>query len=154
MIELVHPFPVFSLPKVWRWVQAHRDRIADDFWCTDLDAFIDQWELLESRGRKSWGVVRDGELGGAITSQKVGGIAWDLHCIFATHFFGHKTTVTAIGLVMGNLFAPPPDGFGAEKISTEAFADNLALSGIVRALAGAKEGTRRGQTRRGGCCWA
>ncbi len=149
-IEIEQPFPKFSLPAVWRWVQASRDRIADDFFAKDLDQFVDWWEEREARGRLSWAVKRSNQIGGVITAEKNGGISYDLHCVFHRDFYGHTTTVAALELVVDRLFAPPPEGYGAEKISTAAFADNLSLSGIVKALGGSREGTQHGQTRRGG----
>jgi RimJ/RimL family protein N-acetyltransferase len=149
-IELVSPFPIVALPRVWRWVEAHRDRIADDYFAKDLDQFVDDWEVLIRRGRVTWGVMREGVLGGVITSEQKSAIVWDLHCVFSREFWGNATTVPALRLACEQIFAPPPEGFGADKISTEAFADNLSLSRLVKALGGSREGIQHGQTRRGG----
>ena len=150
VIELIHPFPEAALPRVWRWVEASRDRVADDFFVKTLDDFIAEWDRLAARGRMSWAVASDGHIGGVITAERTGGIAFDLHCVFSRDFYGHQSTVQALDLVIDQIFTPAPNGCGAEKISTMAFADNLSLSGIVRKLGGTREGLQHGQTRRGG----
>src|SRR3954466_14212991 len=69
MIEVTSPFPVVSLPSVWRWVEAVRGRIADDSFAKDIDSFVDMWlqqETIPADQRRTWAVRKSGELGGVL----------------------------------------------------------------------------------------
>jgi RimJ/RimL family protein N-acetyltransferase len=119
--------------------------VADDFAVKTLDEFVDFWERLTQAGKRSWGVWRDGELGGAIWSTRFSPVAADSHCIFKRAFWGHGTTAEALNLVYADVFAA-----GVEKISIVCFSDNHSLLGLVRKLGFEREGTLKKSTLRGG----
>lgn len=144
-ISLVTPFPLRSIPRIWSWIEASRHTIADDFAPKTLEDFIDLWATRAKNGTRSWGVMRDGELGGVITSSPISPVVADLHCIFKKEFWGHKTTVPATRMAMEKVFAEVP------KITSLVFSDNHAILGnFLGKLNGVKEGVLTAQTMRDG----
>lgn len=146
MIELVSPFPIENLPRVWRWVEAHKDKIADDYFAKDCDAFIAEWISLQIAGRKSWGVIRGGVLGGVVTSRRLAPTVADFHCLFSTEFWGRDTVVPALEQVCSILFEDET----LDKLSTLAFAKNMSLAGMIRHFGVTREGLLYGHTRQNG----
>ena len=82
----------------------------------------------------TWGVYRDGLLGGWV--------AFDLHtsnahCVFkkgetrTESFFGHKTTIPALTQIATDLFA-----VGVPRIGMLVFRSNRALQSLIKALGG------------------
>ncbi|HLG99821.1 MAG TPA: GNAT family protein [Bryobacteraceae bacterium] len=138
-------FPLYAVPRVWQWMSRFRGRVADDFSPKTLDEFVARWVELDARGRKTWQVIRDGDLGGVIESSRLSPVLADLHCIFKRSFWGHETTVASLRMVCEELFAD-----GVIKIMSTAFRSNHALIGIVKALGGSKEGLLAGQTLQNG----
>lgn len=149
MIEVVSPFPFHALPKLWRWTESVRSRIADDFFPETLDAFVEYWERLELGGRRSWGFALEGVLRGAAVSARTGAICCDIHCVFERKHWPQDRTRQAMRLVVDELFSDTPNN-RIEKISTMAFADNNSLTAIVRSFGGTREGLLRNHARRGG----
>jgi len=146
MLSLVSPFPERETPRIWRWIEQFRSKVADDYSPKTLDAFVKEWQDDHKRGTRSWGVVRDGELGGVVKSILLGpGIA-DLHAIFKREFWGHKTTLAALRMVCEELFEPPE----MRKLLVNAFHDNRPSISMACALGGLREGTLRGHTMRDG----
>jgi RimJ/RimL family protein N-acetyltransferase len=145
-VTISRPFPAYALPRVWGWTQESRRQVADDFSVQTLDEFVSRWEAAERVGRWSWGVWRDGELGGAVTSMQISPVCADAHCVFKRSFWGHATTAQALKLIFDEIFAREE----TQKITTQAFADNHALLGLVRKLGFQKEGVLKQQTRRAG----
>jgi RimJ/RimL family protein N-acetyltransferase len=145
-VTIERPFPTYALPRVWGWTVESRRQVADDFAVKTLDEFVNQWEAAERAGRSSWGVWRDKELGGAVTSARVNPMCVDAHCVFKRSFWGHAVTVEALRLVFEEIFSNGE----TQKIMATAFRDNHALLGLVRKLGFQKEGVLRQQTRRNG----
>src|SRR5579872_629050 len=144
-VEVIEPFPLHAVPRVWEWVREFRDRVADDFAPSTLAEFVSQWEAQDAAGRRTWAVLRDGELGGVITSNRLSPIVADAHCVFKREFWGRDTTAEALRHVFAAIFAQ-----GVEKITSLAFRDNHALFGLVARLGFEREGTLRQHTRRRG----
>jgi len=137
------PFPDFSLPRVWYWLQEFRSRVADDFAPQTMAEFIEQWRSRPEQ--RSWAVSRDGELGGLVTFQPENTVTGVTHCLFKKSFWGHETTVPALRLVYGQIFS---EGFN--KVCSLAFRDNVQILHLARVLGGDKEGVLREHTLRGG----
>ena len=144
-VTIERPFPAYALPRVWGWTVESRRQVADDFAVSTLEAFVNEWEAADAAGRSTWGVWRDKELGGVVTSAHINPMCVDAHCVFKRSFWGHDTTVEALRLVFEEIFAE-----GVVKITATAFHDNHALLGLVRKLGFQKEGVLRQQTRRNG----
>lgn len=145
MVTVQSPFPVHALPRLWSWTVSSQRQVNDDFAPKTLEAFVDNWERQELSGMKSWGVLRDGELGGVVTSTRFNPVVADAHCVFRKSFWGHETTAEALRLVFAEIFAS-----GVQKISTICFFDNHALLGLVARLGFEREGTLKKNTLRGG----
>lgn len=137
-LEVVEPFPGYALPRLWTWLQASRRMSADEFSAATLDQYVDDWDRRERAGMRSWGVWRNGELGGAVTSMRFNPVLADFHCLFHRSFWGHETTAAALRFVFAQLFADE-----VRKIATFCYADNHALLGLVRKLGFEREGTVR-----------
>lgn len=142
--SLVSPFPERHWPRVWAWVEEFRDRVADDFAPQTIEAFVQQ-RIEGQLYEMTWGVLRDGELGGLVIVTPLNRHLAMAHVIFKKSFWGHETTLRAIAAVFAEVFAA---GFG--KISSVAFADNHQILGLVRKMGGGKEGhLSRNTLRRG-----
>jgi len=144
-LQLVSPFPAHAIPWAWVWTTEFRHRVADDFAPTTIDGFVEHWERADRAGRKTWAVIRKGEIGGVIMAQKISPVVSDIHATFAKRFWGHETTLRAVRGVAGQLFAE-----GVIKLMTIAFADNHAVRGLWRSLGGSVEGRLVSHTIRGG----
>jgi len=145
-LEVERPFPTLLLPAAFRWAQEIRHRFDDDDvpkkeipWCLGMRA------KLHAPGVVSWGVYRDGELGGCIIATPgVADIA-ELHILFKRSFWGRATAEAALRQVVRRLFAS-----GCPKLETTCFADNCAVIALCRRLGGKVEGTLRRRGRRNG----
>jgi RimJ/RimL family protein N-acetyltransferase len=144
-ISVRSPFPLHALPRLWKWAEESRRQVADEFSPKTLDEFVDFWERLAQAGQRSWGVWRNGDLGGAIWSTRVNPVTADSHCIFKRTFWGQGITAEALRLAYSELFAD-----GAQKITIVCFADNHALLGLVRKLGFEREGLLKKSTLRDG----
>jgi RimJ/RimL family protein N-acetyltransferase len=144
MIEVVSPFPLQSLPRVWRWIQSFRDRVSDDYSPQTLDAFVEK--ALADAGRlQTWAVYRDGELGGMVSFERWTDVLGTCHCLFKREMWGRKTTLPALQQIAGEIFAG-----GTTKIAMCVFSDNRAIKALIKDLGGVTEGQYRKHTMRGG----
>lgn len=129
---------------MWSWVSDFRHRVTDDFAPETLTGFVDQWEAAEKAGRKSWGIYRDGELGGVVTAADASPMLCQVSCIFKPSFWKGETPRHALTVVLGEIFG------GATKASMAFFADNRALISLAHQLGGVREGLFRRHTMRAG----
>lgn len=142
--QLVSPFPVYELPRVWLWVQQFRSRVADDFSPKTLDEFVEV-EMARMTRQMTWGVYRGGELGGLIAFEPSSPVAGTSHVTFRRSFWGHKTSVPAMREAHREIF-----GAGYRKIVSFVFADNDAIRSLAKAAGLKVEGVLRNQTLRNG----
>jgi RimJ/RimL family protein N-acetyltransferase len=145
-VKVAAPFPVHALPRLWQWAEDSRRQVADEFAPKTLDQFVEDWERATHGGQWSWGVWRDGDLGGAIWSRRLSPVMADSHCIFKRAFWGSGTTAEALRLAYADIFADDQ----VQKIAIVCFADNHALLGLVRKLGFEREGILRKSTLREG----
>jgi len=120
---------------VWEWILPFYERVSDDGGPKTRDEFVAR-EMARAAAPlyETWGVWRDGELGGLVTFERADARApagWT-HALFKQAFFGWKTTIPALRLVYGELF-----GRGVETIRGEVFEKNSAMIALARRL-GAK----------------
>lgn len=127
------------------WIQSFRTRVLDDYGPKSMEEFVEMWEQAQGN-RWTAAVMRDGELGGVITSAELSPRIRDVHFIFKREFWGRKTTVPALMQAGEVLFAIP----GVEKLKSLAFRDNVELIGIVTELGARREGVLEKETMRGG----
>lgn len=143
-IEVVSPFPMQSLPRVWGWIQSFRNRVVDDFSPKTLDAFVEK-SLADAAALTTWAVYRDGELGGMVSFERWTPVLGTCHCLFKREMWGRKTTLPALRQIAGEIF-----GTGVSKISMCVFSDNKAIIALVKDLGAVTEGHYRKHTLRGG----
>jgi RimJ/RimL family protein N-acetyltransferase len=143
-VEVISPFPAYAWPLVWQWMQTFRDRVCDDFAPKTCAEFVAQM-LRAVNPDDSWGVYRDGELGGLIWVARFSPILGYSHMVFSRAFWGQETTLTAVQEVFHQVFER-----GAEKIESSSFVDNHQVKALGQKLGGTVEGVRRGRTLRRG----
>jgi RimJ/RimL family protein N-acetyltransferase len=122
-----------------------RDRVADDYAATTLDAFMLDWQRRAAAGQQSWAIYRDGELGGLVTLDLANPGVGSTHCLFVKRMWGQETTLPALREVYRLIFET-----GLRKLLAFVFDDNWQIKAIARKLGARREGFLRQQTMRGG----
>lgn len=116
----------------------------DDGSLPTFEAFVEDWRQQEQRGRRSWAVMKDGEIGGCLISTQLSPVAADLHLIFKKSFWGRATTRTALRLVCEEVFLA-----GVDRIESTAPADSRALLALTKGIGATSEpvgqNSRRGK---------
>ena len=139
-IQVVNPFPFEALPRVWRWIEQFRAKVADDFAPRNLAQFMEsmasQWD-----GQTSWAVLADGELGGLITYLKLSPWVGTAHCLFKPEFQAKGIAFKACHQAVSEMFAT-----GIGKLVFYPMAGNLAIGSLVCSLGAKREGTLVAQT--------
>lgn len=142
MVTIESPFPSYALPRVWGWLETVKSRVADDFGPKTAMEWVDrQSESTE----KTWGVYRDGELGGMISFQQYTGWLGTAHCVFKPDFWGRAITRPAVELALKEMF-----GSGIEKLSFYVFSDNRAIRSLLSEFGATVEGNLKRHTMRNG----
>jgi RimJ/RimL family protein N-acetyltransferase len=144
-IELVTPFPEWALPQAWQWVQPALRLMADDFALQNTQALIDAAASMESRGGRTWGVLRNGRLCGWLGFEPVNKISGVGHCFFAPWAWGRETTDRAVRLCLEEIWA-----MGYERVSCPVLAHNRSIRGLMKRVGIREEGTLRSFTMSGG----
>lgn len=148
MIETHSPFPPVSFYDLFDWSQAVWQAVASDDSPTERAEFIEaQEKAAQSEGVKTWGVYRDGELGGYVRFERFPAQPWTgaAHCIFKKDFFGRKTTLPALQMIAREIF-----GSGVQRIGLHCFVDNSSMRALIVKLGGRFEGELTKQVMRGG----
>lgn len=139
-IQVVNPFPFEALPRVWRWIEQFRSKVADDFTPKSLPQFMEamaaQWDQ-----QTSWAVLADGELGGLITFQRLSPWLGTAHCLFKPDFQAKGIAFKACHAAVAEMFA-----LGIGKLAFYPLQGNLAIGSLVCALGAKREGTLVAQT--------
>lgn len=143
-VTVSEPFPEYAWPEVWGWMKDFRNRIMDDFGPQTLDEFV-TWALRMSERSRTWGVWRDGELGGLITVRQAMPALGEIHVIFRRSFWGRDTTAVSLRLVLGAVFTS-----NTIKVASVVFQDNHAARALARRAGFCEEGLFIGHTLRDG----
>lgn len=144
LIEAVTPFPYRELDKLWEWIEAARKQVADDFsFATPGEFFAEELNL--PKNIVTFGILRDGELGGYVKAVQTSPIVIEAHCIFKQEFYGSATTIPALSLVARQLF-----DCGIERITMPVWAHNAAIKKLIQKLGGVEEGRLRNYTKQNG----
>jgi RimJ/RimL family protein N-acetyltransferase len=144
VIEIREPFPEYAWPQVWHWTRDIASRVEDDFAPKTLEAFVEYSVDLAARSR-TWGVWRDGELGGLMLLEPLNPVAGLAHLVFKRSFWGRATTDHAILAACRQVFES-----GLLKVCGMVFEDNNAVRAMYRRIGFREEGKLHGQTLRGG----
>jgi RimJ/RimL family protein N-acetyltransferase len=144
-LKVTDPFPFESLPRVWRWIEPFREKVADDFAPQDMESFLSfmggKWEQM-----RSWAVYGDGELGGLILFERLSKWLGTAHILLKPDFHGRGLAVKACRSAFAEMFQEP----GIGKLEFRVLAGNLAVGSLACNLGGKREGTLIGHTLSGG----
>lgn len=144
-VEIREPFPEEAWPRVFGWMQPCWHQACDDFVKKDVGWFVDSMIELSLRSR-TWGVWREGELGGLIALEPLNPVAGLAHLVFKKSFWGSKTTLAAANQALEKVLG----GGEAGKICGHVFPDNHPMRAMYGKLGFREEGRLRGQTMRNG----
>lgn len=143
-VEVRSPFPFEALPRIWRWIEPFRSKIADDFSPQTLDGFVAhmaaRWEI-----QRTWAVYGAGELGGLITFERLSPWLGTAHIVCKPEMQGKGLAVKACRLAVAEMFA-----LGIGKLAFYPLAGNLAIGSLVVNIGGKREGKLEGHTLCGG----
>ena len=136
-ITVESPFPVAELPRVWLWMQETPSLLDVNIGPKTMDEFVDDWM---NRTALTFGVWRDGVLGGMVAYEPLDASTGALHCVFkkgatrADSFLGRKNTIPAAMAVFADLFA-----IGVERITMTVFQSNHAIQSLIKDIGGELE---------------
>lgn len=142
-LEVVSPFPVEALPRMWAWTEPFRNRIADDFGPQSIDQYID-WQF-QNPPDLSWAVYGDGELGGMITYFRLSPWVGTAHCLFKKDFQGKGIAPSACRVAIAQMFQT-----GIGKLIFQPMSGNKAIGSLLIYLGAKREGYLRSHTLVGG----
>lgn len=117
----------------WTWIQEFRRQVADDYSPRSFQQFFIQ-ELARKGKGLTYGVERDGELGGVVWVDMHAPHLAEAHCLFKRSFWGRRTVLPALNLVADGVFEA-----GVHKIIMPVFADNHAIRSVCKSLGGIQE---------------
>jgi RimJ/RimL family protein N-acetyltransferase len=144
-IEVISPFPFEALPRVWRWIEPFKAKVADDFSPQDLEGFLAHMAHKWDR-QKTWAVQGDGELGGLIIFEGLSPWLGTAHYLLKPDFQGRGIGVKALRLAVMEMFQEP----GIGKLEFRVLAGNLAIGSLACNIGAKREGTLAGHTLSGG----
>ena len=128
-IDVISPFPPEELPRVWLWLQEAGSSLLNDQGPQTMDAFVDDWLARRS---VTWGVWRDGDLGGWVAYEPVSEAIGSAHCVFRKAFWGAATTKPALEQVIADCHAN-----GVKRIVMTVPVANGAIRQLIRDRLGA-----------------
>ena len=142
-VEIKDPFPAWAWPMAWGWIEPYRAVALGDAGPQDQAAFV-EYQMSNAGRWKTFGVWRDGELGGAVIFEPSGAGIWMIHIALKRTFWGGATSAAAAAI--SRMF----EEAGARKV-VGAFVDaNRMARGLARRLGAVAEGRLRAQAMAGG----
>jgi RimJ/RimL family protein N-acetyltransferase len=144
IIDVRSPFPAADLPLLYGWCQPVWDKVADDLTPTEPADFVNAfWLLSQEPSVTTYGVFRDGELGGYVRFEQEMLRPWtgQAHAIFKQSFWGRETTRPALFKIAREIFE-----LGVERISLSMFVDHASMRALVTLLGARFEGVITKQT--------
>jgi RimJ/RimL family protein N-acetyltransferase len=133
-LRVASPFPTESLPRVWRWIEPFRQRVADDFAPQTLETFVEQ-TAAQWEGQRTWAVYGDDELGGVITFERISPWLGTAHVILKPDFQGRGLAVEACQRAVVQMFE-----LGVGKLAFYPLAHNRAIGSLLVTLGARREG--------------
>jgi hypothetical protein len=145
MIKIVSPFPEDQMEHIYGWMEEFRKQMVDDFTPQDLSAVIQRGRDAMSSGAKSYAILIDGEVVGAVWGEHLGDNVYMGHLAFDRYTLTPKEKLSATRDAVARFFTD-----GARKIVWQLFTDNRPFRLFLRRLGAEHEGTMRQSTRREG----
>jgi RimJ/RimL family protein N-acetyltransferase len=139
---VTEPFDDWAWPLAWNWAEARRNQIADDFFPSTLDGFV---ESSIRRYYRTFGLWTNGRLSGAIAVERASPIVFTAHILLSKRLWG--IPASELRTVAALLFASEP-----QLIRIQAYVpvwNRLALA-LTKRLGGTVEGTLHSATMRNG----
>lgn len=139
-IEVTSPFPFEALPRIWRWAESFRDKIADDFGPKTLDEFM-RFAAARWNQQKTWAISIDGELGGMIAFERLNPWLGTAHWLFKPDFQSKGVGLKASRIAVAEMFAE-----GIHKLCVYPLAGNHGMFSLLSQLGAKREAVLTGQT--------
>lgn len=140
-IRIESPFPFEALPRLWRWMEPFRSKVADDFSPKTLDEFIlsmvTKWDT-----QKTWAVYADSEMGGLVSFEKFSPWVGTAHFMLKSQFQRKGISIVAARLAAAEIF----ESEGVGKLVFHPLSGNLAIGSLLANLGAKREGTLVGHT--------
>jgi len=127
--ELISPFPEADLPSVFLWTEPYRYKT--EFFDLTEDEFVGLKREKQDRVM-TWGISRDGELGGYIEFEAQGERVGFMSALCKSHFFRfdrQSLIIPAMGDAITNVFKA-----GAALILFDPLASNTQMVRLLRQL--------------------
>lgn len=144
-IEIVSPFPITELPRCWLWISSFKNQTMDDFSPQTPEDFVQGMIQKMNSGMLTFGIEKDGELGGIVIFEPANSVNGFAHVTFKKSFFGRKTTLPALIRVANKIFE-----LGFKKISMLVFKSNSSVISLIKDLGAKREGLLKSHTLQNG----
>ncbi len=142
--QIITPFPIHAVPRIWTWTEEFRHQVTDDFGPKSLAEFMADWEA-KGELRLSWAIVHEGEIGGLVCVDRVSPVLGAVQFITKRSFWGSEKILPPIRAAYAAAFAT-----GIQKLYSAVFIDNANVIHLARLLGAVREGRLRNHTMRGG----
>jgi len=144
MIRITEGFPQWAWPLAWEWASARRRQLADDFFPSSIDEFVESYSV-RFRDARTYGVWKNDNLGGVIICERSSPVVFTAHILLSRRLWGVQASELQTAATL--LFASEP-----QAIRIQAFVpawNRLAIALACR-IGGTIEGTLRSATLRNG----
>lgn len=134
---IVKPWDESDWPLAWRWIGEYYFRVADDEAPKTQSEFVSK---QMGRPATSFGVYRDGSLGGLVSFDILSPTLCEGHCLFkkgrsaADSFWGRSTTVPAIVQALQWMWV-----LGIERIICPVFESNRLMAKLLEQLGAVRD---------------
>jgi len=144
-VEIVTPTPQEHYADVWKLLDEFRHEVLDAAAPANLEEMIERNKQDEARGGKSFSVLKEGQLAGAVWFEMIGDGACIGHLVFDRFLLTGAQKMAATRNVLRMMFS---DGF--RKVHWAFFADNRAFRVFLKRLGAEQEAHFRQHCRRDG----
>ena len=143
--QIVSPFPIEGLGKLWLWLQTFKDETIDDFSPQTYAELVEKCRADSEAGAKSYAIIHDGQLVGCVWGEPVGNDVYSGHLVFEPYGLKPPEKLEATKQAIKCFFAD-----GARKIRWMALSQNRAYRLFLRRLGAQFEGELKQETKQEG----
>lgn len=144
-VSIISPCSQSDLPFVWQWLNHYAKETLDERSPKTLSEFLAKEKRDIENGSKSYSVLIDGQMRGAVWFENIGDDVGIGHLVFdPANRVATKDKMRAVRQAIAETFAA-----GFRKIIWQFFADNRAFHVFLKRLGAEHEGIFRKQARRG-----